>query len=344
MIKAAVVILNWNGRHFLEKFLATVVAASPANITKVYIADNCSTDQSVDYIKNNFPDVNIIELDRNYGFALGYKLALRQIDAEYFILLNSDVEVTDNWIPPIINFMDNHVECGACMPKIRSYNNKDYFEYAGAAGGFIDIYGYPFCRGRILNQIEQDTGQYDTVQEVFWATGACMFLRAEAYYKAGELDGDFFTHMEEIDLCWRLKNCNYSIYCLPEVSVYHIGGGTLPNNNPKKLYYNYRNSLFLLFKNLPSKKLFSILFIRLFLDGLSALVYFGKLQFGFFLAVLRAHCSFYLQITKLYLKRKKNRHMHKEFLSGIFPESIVYNFLIKNKKKFNALRPFLKSK
>jgi GT2 family glycosyltransferase len=335
--KVAIVILNWNGREHLENFLPSVVKYSVNSYTKIYIADNHSTDDSVSLIKSKFPGVDLILFDKNYGFAQGYIKALNQIKSEYFVLLNSDVMVTNQWLS-IIDRMDSDTSIAACMPKIKSYNNKEHFEYAGASGGFIDKYGYPFCRGRILNNIEKDNGQYDDAAEVFWASGACMFIRAKAYFEAGGLDKDFFAHMEEIDLCWRLKKLNYKIMCIPEVTVYHVGGGTLPNNTPRKLYLNYRNNLFLLYKNLPDNVLCRIIIIRLFLDILSAIIYLLRFSFRFSSRVLRAHLSFYKSLGNLSRKRKEtNKNPEAECPDQIYKKSILIDFFIRKKRCFSEL-------
>jgi GT2 family glycosyltransferase len=336
MNKVAVVILNWNGQSFLEKFLPSVTSFSKNPGTKVVVADNCSTDNSVSFLEKNYPDVQVIQLDENYGYAGGYNNALAQLDAEYFVLLNSDVEVTEKWIEPVIEYMDANMQVAAAMPKIRAYNHKESFEYAGAAGGFIDRYGFPFCRGRILYMIEEDRGQYNTPLEIFWASGACMFVRASAYKEAGGLDADFFAHMEEIDLCWRLKRLGYAVYAVPESTVYHVGGGTLPNNNPRKLYLNYRNSLFLLQKNLSRRKLIPILFMRMILDGASALVYLSKFSFGFFWAVVRAHGRFYVSVFKTHRKRLEfNKKEKIKNVGQIYKRSMVFSFMIRRKYTFD---------
>jgi GT2 family glycosyltransferase len=337
MSKVAIVILNWNGREHLENFLPSVIKYSSNSYTRIYIADNNSTDDSVSMIKNKFPGIEVILFDKNYGFAQGYIKALNQIKSEYFVLLNSDVMVTSRWLS-VIDIMDNDKSIAACMPKIRSFDNKEYFEYAGAAGGFIDKYGYPFCRGRILNRIEKDNGQYDNTLEVFWASGACMFIRAKAYFEAGGLDKDFFAHMEEIDLCWRLKKLNYKIICLPEVIIYHVGGGTLPNNTPRKLYLNYRNNLFLLYKNLPDKILCKIIIIRLLLDMLSAFIYLFRFSFRFALTVIKAHFSFYKSIKILKRKRKElNEKPGVKIPGQIYQGSILFDFFVREKRLFSQL-------
>ncbi len=338
-MKLAIVILNWNGKALLEIFLPIVLKYSGSEAVGVFVADNGSTDNSLEFLKQNFPDVEIIQLDKNYGFAEGYNKALDQIEAEYYVLLNSDVEVTENWTAPIIKYLDDNQDVAACMPKILSYNNKNNFEYAGAAGGFIDKFGYPFCRGRIIATIEEDKQQYDETTDIFWATGACMFVRSKLYHAAGGFDNDFFAHMEEIDLCWRLKNMGHRIVYIPDVAVYHLGGGTLPNNTPQKLYLNYRNNLMLLFKNLPRKKLVSTLILRMLLDGASSLVYLTRFSFRFFFSVFKAHLSFYKSIGKLIDKRRKmkekfNNISHPE----IYKNSIVYDFYFRKKQKFTDIK------
>ncbi len=337
MVKVAVVILNWNGREHLERFLPSVIEHSGNPSTEIYVADNNSSDDSINLLKHKYPRIKLILFDRNYGFAQGYVKALEQIKSEYFVLLNSDVMVTSGWLS-IINIMEKDSTIAACMPKIKSYAENDYFEYAGASGGFIDRLGYPFCRGRILNKIEKDTGQYDDPIEVFWASGACMFLRSKAYFEAGGLDKDFFAHMEEIDLCWRLKKLNYKIICYPEVTVYHVGGGTLPNNTPRKLYFNYRNNLFILYKNLPDNILYKTIILRLVLDILSSFVYLFNLSFTFSFSVIKAHLSFYGSFKKLKIKRKEiKRESVKNNLNQIYNKSILYNFFIRGKKCFSQL-------
>ncbi len=333
--KVAVVILNWNGKKFLEQFLPSVTKYSTKNDTEIWVADNGSTDDSIDFLKKNYPDVKILQLDKNYGFAGGYNRALQQIQAEYYVILNSDVEVTENWIEPIIQYMSDNQDIAAVQPKILAHYDKKRFEYAGAAGGFLDKYGYPFCRGRILDSYEYDEGQYDQITDIFWATGACLFIRAEDFRK-NLFDDDFFAHMEEIDLCWRLKNKGKRIVYFPEVAVYHVGGGTLPMNSPNKLYLNYRNNLFLLYKNLPKKGFGKTLIFRMFLDGISAMIYLMKFQFSYFGAVLKAHKHFYKMLKKFKLKRKellKYNKNHKE----IYQKSIVFDYFLRKKRKFSEL-------
>jgi len=338
MLKTAVVILNWNGEKFLKQFLPSLIKNTSDPETEIIIADNDSKDDSIAFLNKNYPTLRQIILDRNYGYTGGYNRALKQIKAEYFVLLNSDIEVSEGWLTPLIRMMDSDKTIAACQPKILSYDHKNDFEYAGAAGGFIDKYGYPFCRGRILNTIESDQGQYNESIDVFWATGASLVVRAEIFNKVGGLDDDFFAHMEEIDLCWRLKNMGYRIVYNPESVIYHVGGGTLPNNSPFKLYLNFRNNLFLLYKNLPKDTLFSILFIRMILDGLSAFTFLIKLSFKDFNAVLKAHLHFYKSLKKLREKRKKlllnvEVSNHKE----LYKRSIVIDYFINKRKSFNDL-------
>ena len=266
--RIAVVILNFNGAEMLRAFLPSVVDYSPE--AEVIVADNCSTDASAQVMREEFPAVGYIQLEKNYGFADGYNRALAQVEAEYFLLLNSDVEVTQGWLAPMLEYMDSHPDVAACQPKLLSYKNKKEFEYAGACGGFIDKYGYPYCRGRIFDTVEEDKGQYDSVAELFWATGAALMIRAEDYRAAGGLDGTFFAHMEEIDLCWRLRSRGRGIVCIPQSCVYHVGGATLNKSNPRKTYLNFRNNLLMLYKNLPENELSHVMFVRALLDYVAA--------------------------------------------------------------------------
>jgi GT2 family glycosyltransferase len=338
MTKIAVVILNWNGRHYLQKFLPSVCRYSDLPETEIVVADNGSTDDSVSFLQSEFPSVRIIKLSENNGFAKGYCLALDQIESEYYVLLNSDVEVTPGWLVPMFDTMEANPELGACMPKLLSYNNRGYFEYAGASGGFIDRLGYPFCRGRILNNVEKDEGQYDDFRHIFWASGACMFVKAEAYRKAGGLDAEFFAHMEEIDLCWRMHRTGSLIAVVPQSAVYHVGGGTLPNNTPRKLYLNYRNSLFMLFKNLPLSQLIPVMLTRMVLDGMSAIAYLLKGSGDFFFAVIRAHFAFYRRIPLMVTMRQRMKGtVRTGMFKEIYPGSIIYNFFINNRRKFDQL-------
>ena len=337
MYKIAIVILNWNGREFLERFLPGVVRHSSSPGMKIIVADNGSSDDSLEFIRNKFKKVEIIELDKNYGFAGGYNKALEKINSEYYILLNSDVAVSENWIEPIIKKMDDDPVVAAAMPKIISYHDRSKFEYAGAAGGFIDKWGYPFCRGRILNNIEPDNNQYNDSIEIFWASGACLFIKSKIFHDAGGFDDDFFAHMEEIDLCWRIKNLGYKIYCYPCSQVYHIGGGTLPNETPSKLFLNFRNSLWVLLKNLPAKKLYQILFIRKILDGLAAMKFYLTLDWRKGNAVFKAHLSYYKHFRKMKQKRKSADFNNKNLPSSVYRKSILISYFLKKKKTFTEL-------
>lgn len=293
MDRVAVVILNWNGMDMMRRYLPTVVNYS-SDVAVVCVADNASTDDSVYLLRTEFPQCRVIELEKNWGFAEGYNKALAQIDAEYYVLLNSDVEVTEHWLTPLVEFMDARPDVAACQPKLRSVANRDSFEYAGACGGFIDYYGYPFCRGRVFDTVERDCGQYDSPQEIFWTTGAAMMVRSADYNAAGGLDGRFFAHNEEIDLCWRLQLMGRKIYCLPQSVVYHVGGGTLPKSNPMKTYLNFRNNLTMLYKNLPRRELGYVMCVRFFLDYLAAFeMLLLKRSVGDFKAVCRARRDFW---------------------------------------------------
>ncbi len=330
-IKTAVIILNWNGKAWLEKFLPTLQEYSQE--ATIFVADNASTDDSVDYVKINFPTVKIIINASNGGYAKGYNDVLKHIDSEYFVLINSDIEVTAGWLSPIIALMDNDKQIAACQPKILDYNNKNNFEYAGASGGFIDNLGYPFCRGRIFDSVEEDKGQYNDAIEVFWATGACLFVRAVHYNEVGGLDEDFFAHQEEIDMCWRLKNKRYKIMVEPKSVVYHVGGGTLNAGSPFKTHLNFRNNLFMLFKNLPTSSLFTIIPMRLVLDGVAALTFLNKEKgLEHVLAIAKAHFSFYFAIPNLIAKHQKINQ--KNSLVG----KKNWSILVKN--KMNGIKQF----
>jgi GT2 family glycosyltransferase len=339
MYKIAIVILNWNGKHFLEEFLPVVVEQSSLEGVKVIVADNASSDESVSYIKNNFPAVGINLLDRNYGFAEGYNRALNLIEAEYFILLNSDVRVTEGWLNPLLLTMESDNDVAACMPKIRAYHQPELFEYAGAAGGFIDKYGYPFCQGRIFDCLEKDFGQYDLSREIFWATGACLMVRGPLFKIMGGFDSRFFAHMEEIDLCWRLKNRGYKIMIAPESIVYHVGGGTLPQSNPRKTYLNFRNNLFLLYRNLPPETLGRIIFIRVLMDFLSAFRFLMKGSFRDILAIIKAHFNFYGNIDYCRdFRREERRFITYNSHRQIYSKSIVIEYFARKKCTFKSLK------
>lgn len=333
MKKVAVVILNYNGKDFLRKFLPSVIERSSQN-AEIWVADNNSLDGSIDVMHEEFPDVKLLENKFNEGFAGGYNSALKRIEADYYVLLNSDIEVTENWINPVIELMESDPKIAACQPKILSYYNRDEFEYAGAGGGFIDRWGYPFCRGRIFQSMEKDEGQYDDTAEVFWATGACMFVKANVYHEFGGLDEDFFAHMEEIDFCWRLKNSGYKIMYCPSSKVYHVGGGTLPTKSARKTYLNFRNNFSLLYKNLPKGQLFKTFAVRLVLDGIAGTKFFFEGDFQDFIAVIEAHLYFYRNHAKLKKKRKVIEHKQ---VSKIYTKNLVYQHYIKGKKKFSDL-------
>ena len=338
MHKTAVVILNWNGLVFLKMFLGTIIKNTADSETVVYVADNGSTDGSSEWIENNFREVKLIMLDKNHGFAGGYNIALDQIEARYFVLLNSDIEVTENWLTPLVSYMDNNHDVASCQPKILSYYQKDYFEHAGAAGCFIDKYGYPFCRGRVLNKVERDYGQFDTVIDIFWSSGACMIVRSEAWRRCGGFDADFFAHMEEIDLCWRFHKAGYRVCFIPDSVIYHVGGGTLPYSSPLKTYLNFRNSLFLLYKNLPENNLHQILFVRRLLDGLAAVFFLLKGSFKSVKAVWKAHMDYYKASAKLRDKRESVRKLEVNKVGApILNKSIVFEFYIKGNKTYNSL-------
>ena len=332
MLKLAIIILNWNGEKFLSQFLPILIQFTPS-YSEIIIVDNASTDNSISFLKTHFPLIRIIQNNENGGFSKGYNDALRQIEAEYYCLLNSDVEVTKNWVEPIITLLDNNQDIAVVQPKLLSYNDKTKFEYAGACGGFIDYLGYPFCRGRVFEYIEKDDGQYDDAIELFWATGAALFVRSKVYHELNGLDEDFFAHMEEIDFCWRVKNRGYKIMVEPKSVIYHVGGGTLPKNSAKKTYLNFRNNMFLLLKNLPKNKLLPVFFIRFHLDQIAALFFLFQGHWKDAWAVLRAQLSFIRQFRKI--KQKRNM-VNKQVYPQIFPKSIVFEYYIKKKKKFNG--------
>ena len=337
MARTAVVILNWNGIRYkhLSSFLPDVIKHSGSD-AEVIVADNNSDDGSVAWLKENHPGVRIIQHPSNDGFATGYNEALRQVDADYYVLLNSDIEVSENWIKPVITLMEEDPAVAACQPKIMSQSTeyRDEFEYAGAAGGFIDKYGYPFCRGRLFMNLEKDQGQYDDNKEVFWATGACMFVKAELYHQLGGLDDDFFAHMEEIDLCWRMKNQGYKIMYCGASTVYHVGGGTLPKKYPKKTYLNFRNNLTLLFKNLPADRLLKVYIARVFLDSIAAVKFLLGGGLMSCIAVTRAHFSFLRTFRKTMRKRKQNSNKN---VSCIYQGNIVMDYFLGGKKTFSQL-------
>jgi len=338
MIKTAVVILNWNGIGWLQKFLETAVRFSKRSDTELYLADNGSTDGSAEWVSQNFRDVRTIRFDSNHGFAGGYNLALKQIDARYFVLLNSDAEVTEGWLDPMIKHLDQNPDVAACQPKIRSFLNRDHFEYAGAAGGFIDKFGYTFCRGRIFEHVEKDNGQYDNETDIFWSSGACMMIRSEAWEKCGGFDGNFFAHMEEVDLCWRFHLSGYRVSFIPGSTVYHAGGGALPYNSKLKTYLNFRNNLYLLYKNLPDKNLHRTIFIRKILDGVAAIVFIFRGRPGNAKSVWKAHIDYYKNLKSLKTGRRSVKNLTINKSEGLMVnKSIVFRFYIKGQKTFSSL-------
>ena len=378
MNKVAVVILNWNGKKFLEKYLPALLSNTPAVLgggnVEIIVADNGSTDNSLEFLTNTYPQIRQIPLERNYGFTGGYNRALAQVDAEYFILLNSDILVPAGWLEPLISFMEAHPEAGVCQPKMLSEarhqelciaatgkedlsglfvagesagsgnlsGRKELFEYAGACGGFIDVLGFPFCRGRVLSSIEDDCGQYDTPMQVFWASGACMVTRSNVWKELGGLDGSFFAHMEEIDFCWRAQLAGYQVWAVPQSHVFHVGGGTLPNNSPRKLFFNYRNNLLMLYKNLPVNEgwgAFGLkqcnrnfyIFCRMCVDGLTGIIYLLQFKWSFFTAVIKAHNSFRAMKKETAITLVDNR---RNSPCGIWPKSILVGKLLGRSVKF----------
>lgn len=329
----SVVILNWNGSAMLQRFLPSVIRYSEE--AEIIVADNGSTDHSIDILREKFPSVRILPFRENYGFAEGYNRAIQQIETPYVLLLNDDVEVTPHWLQPLLAFMNHHPEVAACQPKILSETQRELFEYAGACGGFIDHLGYPYCRGRIFNHVEKDRGQYDQVCPIFWATGAALLVRTDVFRKEGGLDKRFFAHMEEIDFCWRLRSRNYGIYCIPQSTVYHVGGGTLPKSHPRKTFLNFRNNLLMLYKNLPEERLNSTLRIRYFLDLVAALKMLLSGQVKESMAIVKALRTFFKIRHDFYRERKEN--LQKQQLKDIPEmrnESLLVAFYLKKKKKF----------
>ncbi len=335
----AIVILNWNGISLFPQFMPLMLEHSRRAGVSVIVADNGSTDGSVEFLERHFPDVRVIRMDRNYGFAEGYNRALSQVGADIFVLVNSDVEVTPGWMEPCISRLEAHPGMAAVQPKVRSWKEREKFEYAGAAGGFLDNWGYPFCRGRILSEVETDHGQYDDSISIFWATGACLFIRAEAFRKAGGFDEEFFAHMEEIDLCWRLKNQGWEIGFEPASLVFHLGGATLSYQSPQKVFLNFRNSLWVLMKNLPRGRLLPVMLPRMLLDGVAAAQFLVSGEFSAFKAVWKAHIAFYRSLNHFLRKRKillplvKTSH-HPEIYRG----SMVWNFYIRRIRHFSQFR------
>ncbi|MBL6448156.1 glycosyltransferase family 2 protein [Fulvivirga sp. 29W222] len=336
MEKTAIVILNYNGEGYLRQFLPSVITHSAG--CRIIVADNCSTDNSVDYVSKNHPSVEIIKLPVNGGYSLGYNEALRQVETQYYVLLNSDVEVTDNWVIPIINMMDDDPNIAAAQPKILSYHQKSEFEYAGAAGGFIDTLGYPFCRGRIFNTLEKDSGQYNDTKQIFWATGACLFIRSEIFHKLEGFDPDFFAHMEEIDLCWRINSSGHKVMYNGSSTVYHVGGGTLHKSNPRKTYLNFRNGLSLIYKNYSTLELYIKMPLRITLDVIASVKFMLFDSFADGAAVIRAHLDFLKDLKRNYKKRRAVQQKKIRQVETIYRGSIVFEYFIKGKRKFEALK------
>jgi len=337
-LKVAVVILNYNGKSFLQQFLPSVLKHSPKD--SVYVADNASTDDSISFLTSEFPEVKRIQNAHNFGYAGGYNHALKSLEADYYVLLNSDVRVTENWLDPLIKLLDSFPEVAACQPKLLDLSHPNSFEYAGGSGGFIDFLGYPFCRGRLFETLEEDQSQYNTSVPIFWASGACFAVRSEVFKKAGGFDGDFFAHMEEIDLCWRIKNMGYQIRVEPQSIVYHLGGGTLQKQSTQKTYLNFRNNISTLFKNESTLKLLYKIPIRLLLDGAAGIKFILSGQFLHALAILRGHFSFYFWLPQLIRKRKSNQQLpdfsytHSEMYKG----SIVIEHYLLQIKTFSRLK------
>ncbi|MBA2407666.1 MAG: glycosyltransferase family 2 protein [Chitinophagales bacterium] len=330
--KTAVVILSWNGKKFLEEFLPSVVKFQQ-NGSDIIVADNASEDDSVNYVKKSFPIVKVLELERNFGFAEGYNQAIKKIDSEFIVLLNQDVAVTENWLSPLVTMMEMDAAIGAVQPRIRSYLHQNRFEYAGAAGGWIDKYGYTFCRGRIFDSIEEDIDQYNDPAEIFWTSGACMIVRKKIFEQLGGLDANFFAHMEEIDFCWRLKNAGYkNMYC-PHSMVYHLGGGSLAHGNPLKTYLNFRNNLLMMSKNLPPKNKTGIIFIRILLDQIAALRALTRFQFGDFIAIWKA-CFYYLIHSHTIKSNGQTAINIFPHISGVYNGLLVWQYFVKGKKIF----------
>ena len=333
-MKTAIVILNWNGQKLLEQFLPSVVNFS-SNEATVYIADNSSSDSSIDFIKAFYPEVRIIQNSINGGYAKGYNDALQHIEADIYCLLNSDIEVTENWLTPVLEVFNREENTAIIQPKLLDFKDKGKFEYAGAAGGFIDVFGYPYCRGRVFNDLEIDTGQFNDITNVFWASGACLFIRSKQYHELGGFDEDYFAHQEEIDLCWRIKNLGYDIKYVGTSTVYHIGGATLQETNPQKTFLNFRNSLFNVVKNVPKKRWIIIVISRLLLDGIAGIKFIIELRPIHTWAILKAHVSFYKNLFKFLKKRKST----KEKVSGYCKHtSIVWQYFFLKRTKFNQLR------
>lgn len=332
-MKTAIVILNWNGKNLLAKFLPSIVKFSSFSNVEIYVADNASTDESVNFIKQNFPSIQIVQNKENGGFAKGYNDALKHIDADIYGLVNSDIEVTEGWLNSILETFEVDPNTAVIQPKILDYKNKEFFEYAGAAGGFVDKYGYPFCRGRIFSDLEKDAQQFNDNSTIFWASGACFFIRSNVFNELNGFDEDYFAHQEEIDLCWRVNNYGKVIKYIGASTVYHIGGATLKEESPRKTFLNFRNSLFSLVKNLPKNQLVQILFIRLVLDGVASVKFLLEMRPKHTFAILKAHISFYSQVGKMIKKRKKSNQKTTYYTV----KSIVWQYYVLGKKKYSDI-------
>ena len=338
MVKISIVILNYNGKRHLERFLPSVVQYSTLPDTEIVVADNGSTDDSISFLQTVYPQIRLVLLDKNYGFAGGYNHALQQVKADYFVLLNSDVEVTENWLQPVINEMDARPEVAACQPKILTLNKRTHFEHAGACGGFIDRLGYPFCRGRLFTSLERDKGQYDTIIDIFWATGASLFIRSKDFFETGGFDESFFAHMEEIDLCWRLKSRGRKILCIPQSTVYHLGGGSMSAKNSRKTYLNFRNNWMMLYKNLPDETMQTLLFPRFVLDYVAAAQMLVTGQFKHALQIPKARRDYRLSKPLLEAKRQENLRLTTVHApSGVLNCSLVRLYYLHGKKRFTQI-------
>lgn len=334
--KVSVVILNYNTKQFLEQFLDSVLATDYDNF-EVVMADNGSTDGSCEFVKEKYPSVRLIELKENYGFTGGYNRVLKEVDSDYYVLLNSDVEVHPNWLKPMMELVESNPKIAAVQPKLLAYHDKEKFEYAGASGGYIDKYGFPYCRGRVFDSLEKDLGQYDDNVQVFWASGAALFINAKLYHEIGGLDEDFFAHMEEIDLCWRLQNAGHQVWVCPQSIIYHVGGGTLQKSNPRKTYYNFRNGLILLLKNLPARKVFWVIVYRLILDHVAAYRFLFQGKTGDFKAIAAAHRHFILRLKYWKSKRQVFNNNQAYFSDQVYKKSIVYMHFVKKRRTFKEL-------
>jgi GT2 family glycosyltransferase len=335
MSQTAVVILNYNGEKLLQQFLPSVVKFS--GNAEIIIADNNSSDHSMEFVRQNFPQIRTIQLDQNYGFCGGYNKALKQVVADYYVLLNSDIEVTPQWLAPMIHLLDHNPSVAAVQPKVLSYHNKNKFEHAGAAGGFIDSLGYPFCRGRVFDYVEEDDGQYNDQREVFWATGACLMIRSEVFRKFEGFDEDFFAHMEEIDLCWKVQRSRHKVFYCGSSTIYHVGAGTLSYRSPKKVFLNFRNGLSLLFKHLNTGELIYKLPLRIALDVIAAFQFLLKGDGGSFAAVIRAHGKFLFNLSNELKKRKRLRQVLPTYPETmIYKGSVVVNYFLKGQRIYKV--------